>query len=57
VEQDLLQAAAELDLARYNVNRERTAMLVRMHIVLTPYQRKGLEAIRKRSDAGKTQSR
>ena len=56
-EQDLLQAAAELDLARYNVNRERTTMLVRMHIVLTPDQRKGLEAIRKRSDAGKTQSR
>ena len=56
-EQDLLQAAAELDLARYNVNRERTTMLVRMHIVLTPDQRKGLEAIRKRNDAGKTQSR
>jgi Spy/CpxP family protein refolding chaperone len=56
-EQDLLQAAAELDLARYNVNRERTTMLVRMHIVLTPDQRKGLEAIRKRNEADKTQSR
>jgi Spy/CpxP family protein refolding chaperone len=39
-----------LEMARYYVSKERTLMLVRIHSVLTPDQRKGLEAIRQRND-------
>ena len=44
------RAVDRLELARYNVSKERTTMLVRIHSILTPDQRKGLEAIRKRND-------
>jgi len=47
------RAVNNLEMARYNVSKERTTMLVRIHIILTPEQRKGLEAIRKRNDADK----
>jgi len=49
-ELDFSRAVDRLELARYNVSKERTTMLVRIHIILTPEQRKGLEAIRKRND-------
>jgi Spy/CpxP family protein refolding chaperone len=50
-ERDFSRAVDQLELARYNVSKERTIMLVRIHRVLTPDQRKGLEAIRKRNEA------
>jgi Spy/CpxP family protein refolding chaperone len=49
-EREFARAVDQLELARYNVSKERTMMLVRIHSVLTPEQRKGLEAIRKRND-------
>jgi Spy/CpxP family protein refolding chaperone len=49
-ELELSRAVSRLELARYTVSKERTTMLVRIHIILTPDQRKGLEAIRKRND-------
>ena len=47
------RAVNNLEMARYNVSKERTLMLVRIHSILTPDQRKGLETIRKRNDADK----
>ena len=52
-EQEFSRAVDRLELARYNVSREQTFMLVRIHTILTPEQRKGLDAIRKRNDADK----
>jgi Spy/CpxP family protein refolding chaperone len=52
-ERDFARAVDQLELARYNVSKERTMMLVRIHNILTPDQRKGLEAIRKRNDGDK----
>ncbi len=52
-ERDFQRAVDQLELARYNVSKERTSMLVRIHNVLTPEQRKGLEAIRRRNDGDK----
>jgi Spy/CpxP family protein refolding chaperone len=49
-EREFARAVDQLELARYNVSKERTMMLVRIHSVLTPEQRKGLEAIRKRNE-------
>jgi Spy/CpxP family protein refolding chaperone len=49
-DREFQRAVDRLEMARYYVSRERTLMLVRIHSVLTPDQRKGLEAIRKRSD-------
>ncbi len=50
-EREFARAVDQLELARYNVSKERTLMLVHIHRILTPDQRKGLEAIRKRNDA------
>jgi Spy/CpxP family protein refolding chaperone len=47
-ERELLRAADSLELARFKVSSERTSMLVRIHSVLTPEQRLGLQAISKR---------
>ena len=52
-ERDFTRAVNNLEMARYNVSKERTLMLVRIHSILTPDQRKGLETIRKRNDADK----
>ena len=52
-ELEFSRAVDRLELARYNVSKERTTMLVRIHSILTPDQRKGLEAIRKQNDADK----
>jgi Spy/CpxP family protein refolding chaperone len=49
-ERELLKAAERLEMARFSMAKERTMMLVRMHSVLTADQRRGLEAIAKRSD-------
>ena len=49
-EREFARAVDQLELARYNVSKERTMMLVRIHSVLTPEQRKGLEVIRKRNE-------
>jgi Spy/CpxP family protein refolding chaperone len=50
-DREFQRAIDRLEMARYYVSKERTLMLVRIHSVLTPEQRKGLEAIRKRNDA------
>ena len=50
-ERDFQRAVDQLELARFNLNKERTLMLVRIHNVLTPEQRKGLDAIRRRNEA------
>jgi Spy/CpxP family protein refolding chaperone len=50
-DREFQRAIDHLEMARYYVSKERTLMLVRIHSVLTPEQRKGLEAIRKRNDA------
>ena len=47
-ERELLRAADSLEVARFKVSSERTSMLVRIHSVLTPEQRLGLQAIWKR---------
>jgi Spy/CpxP family protein refolding chaperone len=52
-ERDFARAVDQLELARYNVSKERTMMLVRIHSILTPDQRKGLETIRKRNEGDK----
>ena len=52
-ERDFRPVVNNLEMARYNVSKERTLMLVRIHNILTPEQRKGLETIRKRNDADK----
>jgi Spy/CpxP family protein refolding chaperone len=50
-EREFARAVDQLELARYNVSKERTLMLVHIHSILTPDQRKRLEAIRKRNEA------
>jgi Spy/CpxP family protein refolding chaperone len=52
-ERDLLKAAERLEMARYSISKERTTMLVRIHHILTPDQRRGLDAIAKRHDANR----
>ena len=49
-DREFQRAVDRLEMARYYVSKERTLMLVRIHSVLTPDQRKGLEAIRKRNE-------
>ena len=55
-ERELLKAAERLEMARYSISKERTTMLVRIHSVLSPDQRRGLDAIAKRHEAEKKQS-
>jgi Spy/CpxP family protein refolding chaperone len=55
-ERELLRAADLVEMARYAVSKERTSLLVRIHSVLTPDQRQGLEAILKRSDGTRSRS-
>ncbi len=50
-QRELLKAAERLEMARYSISKERTTMLVRIHSVLTPDQRRGLDAIAKRHEA------
>jgi Spy/CpxP family protein refolding chaperone len=50
-QRELLKAAERLEMARYSIARERTTMLVRIHSVLTPEQRTGLDAIAKRHES------
>jgi Spy/CpxP family protein refolding chaperone len=50
-QRELLKAAERLEMARYSIAKERTTMLVRIHSVLTPDQRRGLDAIAKRHEA------
>ena len=45
------KAAERLEMARFSISKERTTMLVRIHSVLTPEQRRGLDAIAKRHEA------
>jgi Spy/CpxP family protein refolding chaperone len=47
-QRELLKAAERLEMARFLISKERTQMLVRIHNVLTPDQRRGLDAIAKR---------
>ena len=51
------RAVDRLEMARYYVSKARTLMLVRIHSVLTPDQRKRLEAIRKRDDGDRNRQR
>jgi Spy/CpxP family protein refolding chaperone len=55
-ERELLKAAERLEMARFSISRERTTMLVRIHSILSPDQRRGLDAIAKRHEAEKKQS-
>lgn len=50
-ERELLKAAERLEMARFSMSKERTMMLVRIHSVLTPEQRRGLDAIAKRHES------
>jgi Spy/CpxP family protein refolding chaperone len=50
-QRELLKAAERLEMARFLISKERTSMLVRIHSVLTPDQRRGLDAIAKRGEA------
>ncbi len=54
-QRELLKAAERLEMARYSIAKERTTMLVRIHSVLTPEQRRGLDAIAK-TPRGRTES-
>ena len=56
-ERDLLRAADSLELARFKVSSERTSMLVRIHSVLTPEQRLGLEAVTRRNEGDRNRTR
>ncbi len=47
-QRELLKAAERLEMARFSISKERTSMLVRIHSLLTPDQRKGLDVIAKR---------
>ncbi len=49
-QRELLKAAERLEMARYSIAKERTMMIVRIHSVLTPDQRRGLDAIAKRHE-------
>lgn len=50
-QRELLNAAERLEMARYSIAKERTMMGVRIHSLLTPEQRRGLDAIAKRHQA------
>jgi Spy/CpxP family protein refolding chaperone len=50
-QRELLKAAERLEMARYSIAKERTMMGVRIHSLLTPEQRKGLDAIARRHQA------
>jgi Spy/CpxP family protein refolding chaperone len=50
-QRELLKVAERLEMARFLISKERTSMLVRIHSVLTPDQRRGLNAFAKRSVA------
>src|SRR5262245_52594464 len=50
-QRELLKAAERLETARFYISKERTTMLVRIHSVLTPDQRSGLDAIAQRHEA------
>jgi Spy/CpxP family protein refolding chaperone len=56
-QRELLKAAERLEMARFSISKERTTMLVRIHSVLTPEQRRGLEIISKRSDGDRNRPR
>jgi Spy/CpxP family protein refolding chaperone len=56
-ERELLKAADRLEMARYSISKERTTMLVRIHTVLTPEQRLGLDIIAKRHEAERQRRR
>lgn len=56
-ERELLKAAERLEMARYSISKERTTMLVRIHSVLTPEQRRGLDAIAKRHEGERNRAR
>ena len=56
-ERELLKAAERLEMARYSISKERTTMLVRIHSVLSPEQRRGLDAIAKRHEAERHHSK
>ena len=56
-ERELLKAAERLEMARYSISKERTTMLVRIHSVLTPEQRRGLDAIAKRHESERNRPR
>lgn len=47
-DREFQRAVDRLEMARYYVSKERTLMLVRIHNLLTPEQRKGIEAMRNR---------
>ena len=56
-ERELLKAAERLEMARFSISKERTMMLVRIHSVLTPEQRRGLDAIAKRHEAERNRAK
>jgi Spy/CpxP family protein refolding chaperone len=56
-ERELLKAAERLEIARYSISKERTTMLVRIHSVLTPEQRRGLDAIAQRHELERNRSK
>jgi Spy/CpxP family protein refolding chaperone len=56
-QRELLKAAERLEMARYSIAKERTMMAVRIHSVLTPDQRRGLDAIAKRHEAERNRAR
>ena len=56
-ERELLKAAERLEMARFSISKERTTMLVRIHSVLSPEQRRGLDAIAKRQEAERKHAR
>jgi Spy/CpxP family protein refolding chaperone len=56
-ERELLKAAERLEMARFSISKERTSMLVRIHSVLTPEQRRGLDAIAKRHETERNRKR
>lgn len=50
-ERELIKAAERLEMARFSISKERTTMIVRIHSILTPGQRHGLNAIAKQHEA------
>ena len=56
-QRELLKAAERLEMARYSIAKERTMMGVRIHSLLTPEQRRGLDAIAKRHQAEQNRQR
>jgi Spy/CpxP family protein refolding chaperone len=56
-ERELLKAAERLEMARFSMSKERTIMLVRIHSVLTPEQRRGLDAIAQRHEAERNRTK